>query len=229
MLAAGARTDLFARGDGGTPLVVALFWGNREVAELTRPRTANLRVAAGLGELDLIRGLAGTPQAGAHRGFYRPHGGFPAWDPTDDPQEVLDEALVWAAKSDRVQAIGLLVELGAQVDADPYRGTPLTWAAMNGHVHSVRTLVELGADPNRRGTFGGPDHGDGVTALHLAAQMGRREVVMALLELGADPHILDNLHGGDALGWAQVGGHGDLADVLPDSDVRDRSIEPGPG
>ena len=228
LLAVGARTDLFARGDGGTPLVVALFWGNREVAELLGREPGNLRVAAGLGELGLIRELVGTPQAGAHRGFYRPHGGFPAWEPTDDPQEVLDEALVWAAKSDRVQAIGLLVELGAQVDADPYRGTPLTWAAMNGHVHSVRTLVELGADPNRRGTFGGPDHGDGVTALHLAAQMGRREVVMALLELGADPLVLDNLHGGDALGWARVGGHGDLEDVLPDTDVRDRANEPGP-
>ena len=34
MLAAGARTDLFARGDGGTPLIQALFWGHREVAEL---------------------------------------------------------------------------------------------------------------------------------------------------------------------------------------------------
>src|SRR5262245_64940885 len=31
MLAAGGRTDLSARGDGGTPLVAALFWGHREV------------------------------------------------------------------------------------------------------------------------------------------------------------------------------------------------------
>ena len=41
MLEAGARTDLFARGDGGTPLVVALFWGHREVVDLLgrEPRT----------------------------------------------------------------------------------------------------------------------------------------------------------------------------------------------
>jgi ankyrin repeat protein len=183
MLGAGARTDLFARGDGGTPLVAALFWGHREVAALLGREPLNLRVAAGLGELELIRDLAGTPQAGALRGFYRPHGGFPAWLPSDDPQEVLDEALVWAAKSDRVDA--------------------------------VRTLVELGADPNQRGTFGGPTHGEGVTAIHLAAQSGQREAVVTLLELGADPLILDNLHGGKALGWARVGGHEDLADVLP--------------
>ena len=102
---------------------------------------------------------------------------------------MLDEALVWAAKSDRVDAIRLLVELGARVDADPYRGTALTWAAANGRVESIRTLVELGADPNQRGTFGGPSHGEGVTAIHLAAQSGQREAVAALLELGADPLI----------------------------------------
>ena len=97
MLDAGARTDLFARGDGGTPLVAALFWGHREVAPLLGREPGNLRVAAGLGDLQMIRDVAGTPRAGAHRGFYRPHGGFPAWQPSDDPQEVLDEALVWAA------------------------------------------------------------------------------------------------------------------------------------
>lgn len=217
MLAAGARGDLFARGDGGTPLVAALFCGHREVAELLGQEPRNLRVAAGLGDLELVRELAGTPRAGAHRGFYRPHGGFPAWQPSDDPQEVLDEALVWAAKSDRVDAIRLLVELGAGVDADPdpYRGTPLTWAAANGRVESIRTLIELGADPNHRGTFGGPGHGEGVTAIHLAAQSGQREAILTLLELGADPLITDNLHGGKALGWARVGRHEDLADILP--------------
>ncbi len=216
MLAAGARTDLSARGDGGTPLVVALFWGHREVAGLLGRQPVNLRVAGGLGDLAIIRELAGTPEARAHRAFYRPHGGFPAWQPSDDPQEVLDEGLVWAAKSDRVEAIRLLVDLGGRVDADPYRGTALTWAAVNGRVRAVRTLIELGADPNQRGTFGGPSHGEGVTAIHLAAQAGRRGAVVTLLELGADPLLLDNLHGGNARGWAGVGGHPELADILPD-------------
>lgn len=214
LLAAGARTDLFARGDGGTPLIVALFWGHREVVDLLGLEPRNLRVAAGLGLLELIRELAGTPQAGAHRSFYRPHGGFPAWQPSDDPQEVLDEALVWAAKSDRVEAIAVLVEHGARVDADPYRGTALVWAAANGRVAAIRTLLELGADPNHRGTFGGPDHGEGVTALHLAAQSGQTEAARVLLDAGADPTIRDALHDGPASGWAEFGGHEELAELL---------------
>ncbi|HWF49064.1 MAG TPA: hypothetical protein VG294_00350 [Solirubrobacteraceae bacterium] len=80
---------------------------------------------------------------------------------------------------------------------------------------SIRSLVDLGADPNQRGSFGGPSHGEGVTAIHLAAQAGQRESVVVLLEVGADPLILDSLHGGNALGWARVGGHEDLADILP--------------
>ncbi len=214
LLDAGARTDLFARGDGGTPLIVALFWGNREVAGLLGREPGNLRVAAGLGLVDMIRELAGTPQAGAHRGFYRPHGGFPAWQPSDDPQEVLDEALVWAAKSDRVEVLPLLVELGADVHADPYRGTALAWAAARGCERSIRLLVELGADPNQRGTFGGPSHGAGVTALHLAAQSGSRGAVDTLLALGADPTMRDGLHDGPAWGWAEFAGEHEIAELL---------------
>jgi ankyrin repeat protein len=214
VLAAGGRTDLSARGDGGTPLVAALFWGHREVVDLLGLEPRNLRVAAGLGRVDLIDELAGTPAAGAHREFYRPHGGFPEWQPSDDSQEILDEALVWAAKADRVEAIDRLVELGARVEADPYRGTPLAWAAANGRLAAIRRLVELGADPNGRGTFGGPTHGEGVPPLHLAAQSGQEEAVDLLLELGADPSIRDAIHNGTAAGWAAHGCRPDLADRL---------------
>jgi ankyrin repeat protein len=213
-VAAGGDTSLSARGDGGTPLIAALFWGHRDVVELLGLEPRNLRVAAGLGRLDLIDELHGSPAAGAHREFYRPHAGFPAWTPSDDPQEVLDEALVWAAKSGRDEAIARLVELGARVDADPYRGTPLTWAAVNGRVSSVRLLVQLGADPNQRGTFGGPEHGEGVTALHVSAQAGRAEAARALLAAGADPSVRDRLHDGPAWGWAEFGGHPELAAEL---------------
>ena len=216
-LAAGADPSLSARGDGGTPLVVALFWGHRAVVDLLGIAPRNLRVAAGLGRVDLVDALAGTPAAGSHRAFYRPHGGFPAWEPSDDPQEVLDEALVWAAKAGRIDAIDRLVELRACVDADPYRGTPLAWAAVNGREAAVSRLLELGADPNGRGTFGGPDHGEGVTALHLAAQAGRTGAARILVAAGADPSLRDGLHDSPAWGWAEFGGHPGLAaELRPD-------------
>jgi ankyrin repeat protein len=214
LLAAGARTDLSARGDGGTPLVAALFWGHRDVVDVLGLEPRNLRVAAGLGRVDLIDELVGTPAAGAHREFYRPHGGFPAWRPSDDPQQILDEGLVWAAKADRVEAIDRLVELGARVEADPYRGTPLAWAASNGRVAAIHRLVELGADPNGWSSFGGPSHGEGVPPLHLAAQAGQEAAVDVLLELGGDPILRDRIYDGTAAGWAAHGCRPDLAERL---------------
>jgi ankyrin repeat protein len=222
LLAAGARSDLSGHGEGGTPLAAALFWGHREVAELLAEREVvppNLRIAAGLGRMDLIRALTNDDgslreAAGAARGFYRPHSGFPIWEPSDDPQEILDEALVWAAKSDRVDVLGPLVELGADVNGDPYRGTPLTWAAAKGRLAALARLLELGADVNRKGTFGGPDHGQGVTALHLAAQSGERAAVEALLAAGGDVMIADEIHGGRPSGWADFGGHEEISRLL---------------
>jgi len=196
LLAAGARTDLEARGEGGTPLTVALFWGNSDVAELLGVDPPNLRTAAGLGNLD----LATEPEA--KRGYYRPHSGFPRWWPTNDPQEVLDEALSWAARNDRVEVFGDLLKRGARIDADVYRGTALAWAAWCGLENATRTLLDLGANPNQRTGFGGPMHGEGVTALHLAAERGHLPVIRILLDAGADPAIRDTNYEATPANWA---------------------------
>jgi ankyrin repeat protein len=216
LLDAGAPPDVSARGDGGTPLIVALFWGHRPTAELLaahgiHPR--NLRAAAGLGDLDLIDALS-PEEAGAHRGFYRPHSGFPPWRPTDDPQEVLDEALAWAARADRAEAVEQLVARGADPAADVYRGTALAWAAARGHVDTIRRLVALGADPSQRGMFGGPEHGEQVTALHLAAQDGQLDAIRALLELGADATAEDGIYHATPAGWAEHGGQTAALELL---------------
>ena len=87
LLDAGAPADVSARGAGGTPLIVALFWGHREVVDgvlLGAGRhPGNLRVAAGTGDVETIDAMVSadgvvSEAAGALRGFYRPHGGFPA-------------------------------------------------------------------------------------------------------------------------------------------------------
>jgi len=223
LLDAGAPATAEARGNGGTPLVAALFWGHRATAELLAERGGlhprNLRVAAGLGREDVVDDLVrpdGTlsAEAGAHRGFYRPHSGFPAWHPGGSPQEALDEALAWAARSDRVDTLDVLVARGARVDADVYRGTALAWAAATGRTAAVARLIALGADPSGRGTFGGPDHGDGITALHLAAQNGDTAVIRALLAGGADPTVVEAAHGGTPIDWAGHFGHDAAAGLL---------------
>src|SRR5204863_6628254 len=133
-----------------------------------------------------------------HRGFYRPTAASPPGSPPTIHRRCSTKHPSGRPSPIEPKRIRLLVELGARVDADPYRGTAVTWAAPNNRVDSIRVLVELGADPNQRGTFGGPSHGDGVTAIHLAAQSGQREALTALLELGADPLIQEKLHGGNA-------------------------------
>lgn len=213
LLDADAPANLSARGDGGTPLAVALFWGHVEVARvLARVAVAphNLRTAAGLDDVELLESAV----PGSGRGFYRPHSGFPVWRPSDSPAEVRDEAVSWAARSDAVEAITWLCERGADVDANVYQGTPLVWAAAKGRVRAVRRLLELGAGVNVRGTFGGPRHGVGTTALHHAAEGGHLEVIEVLLAAGADPAIEDDVYGGTPAGWAEHNGHPEARELL---------------
>ncbi len=222
LLARGADPARSAHGDGGTPLVQALFWGHRAAADLLVARgvyPGNLRVAAGVGRLDLLRTHLAPdgslrPGAGAHRAFYRPHTGFPEWRPSDDPQEILDEAFTYAARSGRIDALAFLLEHGAAIDGDPYRGTALLWAVAKHRAETVGWLLDHGAHVSRRATFGGPGHGQGVTALHLAAQGGDLAMARLLVERGADTRIEDDLFHATPGGWAQHFGHADVAAFL---------------
>jgi ankyrin repeat protein len=222
LLAKGAALDAEAHGAGGTPLIAALFWGHREVADLLGSYAVapnNLRAAAGLGIPKLVEDCFNgertlTPEAGAARGFYRPHSGFPDWQPSTDPQEVLDEALVWACKSNRVTVLDRLVRAGARLDADPYRGTPLIWAATNNRIEAAAWLLDHGAKINHKGTFGGLTHGQGVTALHIAAQGGHMPMVKLLVERGADRSMEDDLYHGTPVGHATQFGQVEVRDYL---------------
>jgi ankyrin repeat protein len=222
LLAKGAALDAEAHGAGGTPLIIALFWGHREVADLLGRHAvapSNLRAAAGLGTSQLVEAcFIGerilTPEAGAARGFYRPHSGFPDWQPSTDPQEVLDEALVWACKSNRVSVLDRLMRAGARLDADPYRGTPLIWAAACNCTEAAAWLLNHGASVNQKATFGGLTHGQGITALHIAAQNGHMPMVKLLVERGADRSVKDDLYHATPEGGAAYFGQVEVREYL---------------
>lgn len=211
LLAAGASRDARLLGcDGGSPLSLALFYAKGEVAEVLAvpPVPDNLRSAAGLGrELErFVDGDQLTPQARVGLEFYRPLLAFPEWQRTLDRQETLDEALTWAARNNQCASMAKLVQLGADVNANPYRGTPLLWAIYSNNIAAATWLLDHGADPNLRHDFGGAGHGVNAVALHLAAQFGALECLRLLLDRGADCSIADGAHGGTPIEWAQFCG-----------------------
>lgn len=211
LLAAGAsRAGALGGCDGGTPLSLALFYAKTELADfLAAPAVPdNLRSAAGLGR-DLDRFLDGTKlREEARRGleFYRPLPAFPVWDRQFTRQEILDEALTWAARNNQLTSLERLVSLGADVNSNAYRGTALLWAVYGNHVPAVEWLLDHGADPDLRHDFGGAEHGVDAVAMHLAAQFGALECLELLLARGADPKVVDRAHGGTPRDWAEYSG-----------------------
>ena len=167
----------------------------------------NLRAAAALGA-DIGGFFDGddlTPAAREGLGFYAP-GFFPDWNRSLERQEVIDEALSWAARNNPCEAMGGLVARGATVNANPFGGSPLLWACYSDRVEAAAWLLDHGADPDLRHDWGGQGHGVNAVAMHLAASHDAVGCVEMLMDRGADATIVDGAHGGTPLGWAEFGG-----------------------
>jgi ankyrin repeat protein len=186
------------------PVHLALFYGRTETAQVVRIDPPSLREAAGLGDIEAVRAaLADLALARARLDFVGPSSGFPQWERSASRQELLDEALTWAARNGALQVLELLVDAGAAVDANAYRGTAVLWATYAARHEALRWLVDHGADPSQRHDFGGAEHGNQATALHLAAQFDALDTVKLLLELGADPSIRDGNWQATPREWAE--------------------------
>jgi uncharacterized protein len=161
---------------GWSPLEEALYWNNRRVIDLLLERGAsvhNLRMAAALGRLDLMKSFFDSD------GRLKPEAGKIDWpfgeleksnlnckikdelqtkvtQWSNDPQEVINNAFVYACMHNQIDAASFLLEKGAQIDAIPpgfdYSGTGLHYAALNGHRTMVDFLIQHGAKANVRDT-----------------------------------------------------------------------------
>ncbi len=156
LLALGAAID----GNGvWSPLEEALYWGFEASANLLLERGAvvdNLRKAAALGRMDVLLACfdetgALTEQAGQ---IVSP---FDKWDRLDAPeqrhdrQQILNNALVYAAAWGQQGTMQELLDRGAEVNAIPlgfdFAGTALHYAALRGRRETVDWLLQRGADP----------------------------------------------------------------------------------
>jgi uncharacterized protein len=159
-----------------SPLEEALYWNNQRVIELLLERGAsvhNLRMAAGLGRTNLIECLFDS------NGTLKPEAGKIDWpfgevqksnlscdvkdelqtkasQWSDHPQDIINNAFVYACMHDQIEAARLLLQKGAQIDAIPpgfdYSGTGLHYAALNGHRKMVEFLIQEGANVSIRDT-----------------------------------------------------------------------------
>ena len=217
LVEAGASVAACAHGkSGATPLSYALFYAKPYMVEALSPVVPdNLRAAGALGR-DLGRFFDGenlTADASEGLDFYAPIF-FPTWQRTFEKQEVLDESLSWAARNNQCESMAELVGRGANVNANPFRGTPLLWACYSDKVEAAEWLLDHGADPNLRHDWGGEGHGVNAVAMHLAAQHNAVNCVKLLLDRGADAGIVDGAHDGTPLGWAEFGGATEAVELL---------------
>ncbi len=141
-----------------SPLEEALYWGHAELVSLLLKRGAtikNLRVAAGLGDREAVArcfDASGKLTAAA---------GEVAWpffrtaipdDVRRDPEQIVGNALVFAAAWGRSEIVNDLVKRGAHINFIPagfdFAGTPLHYAALQGQRAMVDQLLQMGADPS---------------------------------------------------------------------------------
>lgn len=87
----------------------------------------------------------------------------------------------------------------------------LAFACISGQRETASLLVERGARGDMLLSPGGQSPR---TALHEAANRGHADIVLMLLNAGSDPTVVDSRWHGNAAGWAEEGGHPDIATLL---------------
>jgi hypothetical protein len=156
----GAGADPGTRVRGTTPLENAICHGNTQVVDLLAGHEIvpqALWTYAACGRLDLVRACFDAdgglrPAAALSRPSPVELAILPPRIPTtDDQEEIIAEAFVYACQHGRTEVVRWFLDLGVRPDVAPYLGrTGLHWAIPYGHLEVIRLLLERGADPSIR-------------------------------------------------------------------------------
>ena len=117
-------------------------------------------------------------------------------------------ALHWAARSDDLEIVRLLIARGADVRAtNRYGITPMWQAALNGNAQIIEALAAAGAPVDAA-------LASGETPLLVAARTGKVESVRALVERGANVNRAENVFGQTPLMLAAAENNAEVCKLL---------------
>ncbi len=118
-----------------------------------------------------------------------------------------------AAQAGKAKKVTLLLEAGAEIEAEGEEGvTPLYLAVTHNHPKAVKVLLKAGADHETS-----PSE-DGATVLTLASTKGYERIVRILLSYGANPLHRD-ASGHSARDSAIENEHHQIAEILRQKEI----------
>lgn len=202
-----------AQSDGMTALHWAAHLDHLEMADALLEAGADFRVASRTGATPMYLATVNGSAAMIERLLGAGH------DANAVLTETLETVLMLTAKTGNAEAVQVLIDHGADVNAAQVRRfTPLMFAASEGHAEVVEVLLAAGADPQAStvpSTTTERRPPGGMTALLFAAREGHIDAALTLIEGGAnvDQTGADNT---SPLLIALVNGHYDLASMLLD-------------
>ncbi len=179
------KSDVNARSsDGSTALLWLAHWNDLDTAKLLLDAGADANLANDFRMTPLSQACTNADPAFVH--VLLKSGAKP-----NTPIATGEMPLMTCAKTGSVDAVRMLIEYGADVNAkEPTQNqTALMWAAAERHADVVQALIEAHADLKANSK-------QGFTAIHFAARVGDLESIKELLAAGVDVNFLTYLEGG---------------------------------